>query len=179
MDDDFTPYSNDVDTLKENEMNQFRQESAKDRISRAVEHLKRSVCSLPTKVGEMKELLLNAIRELFGVRPSDKILRRYRELWHPTHIGLEPDFASNSPESSFPLEVLGETMMETESPEAKPLIKNYLDLCHTPSKRDSPEIDSVNPSNPCQANISNRLATPPLYMKVLQWFESETELLYR
>jgi len=37
---------------------------------------------LPEKIGELKEMLLNAISQLFGTRPSDKTLSKYRDLWH-------------------------------------------------------------------------------------------------
>lgn len=55
----------------------------------------------------MKEILIQAIVELFGVRPSDKTLNRYRELWHPDFIGEVEEIA------------LEETLQE-ENPDLEP-----------------------------------------------------------
>ncbi|WP_228016680.1 hypothetical protein [Synechocystis sp. LEGE 06083] len=71
---------------KENLVNQSRQKGAIERIKQGMEHLLETVKVLPRKVGELKELLLGAIKEIFGIRTSDKTLARYKEFWHPQFI---------------------------------------------------------------------------------------------
>jgi hypothetical protein len=71
---------------KENLVNQSRQKGAIERIKQGMEYLLETVKVLPRKVGELKELLLGAIKEIFGIRTSDKTLARYKEFWHPRYI---------------------------------------------------------------------------------------------
>ncbi|WP_228024075.1 MULTISPECIES: hypothetical protein [Synechocystis] len=73
---------------KENLVNQSRQKGAIERIKQGMEYLSETVKVLPRKVGELKELLIGAIKEIFGIRASDKTLARYKEFWHPQCIKL-------------------------------------------------------------------------------------------
>ena len=69
----------------ENKVNQKRQADAIERIKKAMKELKSSGSDLPSRVGEMKELLSSTIKKLFDIRPSDKTLNKYRNLWHPKY----------------------------------------------------------------------------------------------
>ena len=74
---------------KENIVNSKRQKDAYDRISQAFTHLKETRGILPKKIGELKTLLLETVSNLFGTRPSDKTLRKYRHLWHPKYRAVD------------------------------------------------------------------------------------------
>lgn len=67
---------------RENTVNLNRATESRERIVKAINYLKETVKQLPEKIGELKEMLLNAISQLFGTRPSDKTLSKYRDLWH-------------------------------------------------------------------------------------------------
>jgi hypothetical protein len=101
---------------KENLVNQSRQKGAIERIKQGMEHLLETVKVLPRKVGELKELLLGAIKEIFGIRTSDKTLARYKEFWHPQFIKLADLEISSLPPSavSEPEFIDGQTEVITE-----------------------------------------------------------------
>jgi regulator of replication initiation timing len=71
---------------KNNIVNLNRATESKERIVQAVNYLKEKFKQLPQKIGELKEMLLNAISELFSTRPSDKTLHKYKDLWHQKEI---------------------------------------------------------------------------------------------
>ncbi|MDJ0719006.1 MAG: hypothetical protein QNJ54_33070 [Prochloraceae cyanobacterium] len=140
---------------KENTVNENRQKSAIERIQQGVLYLKETLAELPKRAGEMKEALLGAIKKLFGVRPSDKTLYRYRELWLPEFI----------------------LPTEPKTPQSAPQAKQA--PCPTPAQNE-PEKDSHKTgSNPLSEAASQQSATPPLYMKVAMWASSQISLVYR
>jgi hypothetical protein len=101
---------------KENLVNQSRQKGAIERIKQGMEHLLETVKVLPRKVGELKELLLGAIKEISGIRTSDKTLARYKEFWHPQFMKLADLEISSLPPSvvSEPEFIDGQTEVITE-----------------------------------------------------------------
>jgi hypothetical protein len=155
-------------TAKENKVNDERQSQAIDRIKRGVEIVKEKLLQIPERVGEMKETLLRAIAELFGVRPSDKTLNRHRELWHPEFIGEKSEEAIAKDE---PLALDPEQPEHLPEPDIKP--------CHTPCKSEDSNGHKAIGINPLSEADSEKSATPPLYMKVLEWADQKAKLLYR
>jgi len=172
---------------KENKVNEERQMSAIDRIKQGVDSVKEKLLEIPEKVGEMKELLINAIKDLFGVRPSDQTLNRYPELWHPNFLreveiiilketpqedtlDLEPE----APPADAPQEGMSPDILQLETlPEAEH------SLCHT-----SPAVarqigQSAESLNPLPEERPSVYATPPLYMKVKVWASEQVSLIYQ
>jgi hypothetical protein len=74
---------------KENRVNVARQEQAITRLQKVVSYIQETVAVIPQKIGELKELLINTSRQLFGVTPSTRTLNRYKNYWHPTHQEYE------------------------------------------------------------------------------------------
>ena len=152
--------------IVENTVNKQRQNEAVERIVKAVAHLKQSLLELPKKVGEMKAALLRATSDLFRVRPSDKTLNRYRELWHPAFIGEKEGYLPSEahPEESETKTTTGEELFSTS--------------CHTPKEQPQKEVGNNVPSNSIPEVNSEKLATPPPYMKVKSWASDCTVFLY-
>jgi hypothetical protein len=150
---------------KENAVNNERQLSAVERIKRGVEFVKEQLIEIPLRVGQMKAALVQAIVELFGVRPSDKTLYRYRDLWHPQVIGeVEVVIVQ---EGTSPDRPQPETL-----PEAEP------SPCHTPQAVASENKQSAAPLKPLREEGSGVCATPPLYRKVNTWVSEQALLIY-
>jgi hypothetical protein len=156
---------------KENAVNNERQLSAVERIKRGVEFVKEKLIEIPQRVGEMKEALVNAIVELFGVRPSDKTLYRYRDLWHPQVIGeVEVVIVPEAPPE------------EVESPDIVPpdgLPEGHCEPCHTPLpvvQQNGRHAIALQPTPQAALEI---LCHTPLYMKVLDWVSGQARLMYR
>ncbi len=178
---------------KENKVNEERQMSAIDRIKRGVEFVKEKLSEIPKRVGEMKDALINAIVELFGVRPSDQTLSRYREFWHPDIIReveiiiLEEtpqfeetpqedtlDLEPEAPTSDAPQEDTSPDILQPETlPEAK------YSLCHTPPAVAQQNGQSAESVKPLLEEESSVYATPPLYMKVKAWAFEQARLIYQ
>jgi hypothetical protein len=172
---------------KENKVNEERQMSAIDRIKRGVEFVKEKLSEIPKRVGEMKDALINAIVELFGVRPSDQTLNRYREFWHPDIIGEveiiileetpqeEPlDLEPEAPTSDAPQEGASHNILQPEA-----LLEEEQSLCHTPpavAQQDGPSAERV---KPVPEGAKGVYATPPLYMKVKAWASEQVSLIYQ
>lgn len=171
---------------KENKINNERQQNAIDRIKTGVDFIKQKFVEIPERVGEMKELLINTIKDLFGVRPSDQTLNRYSGLWHPDCLKeveiiiLKESIKEEAPDIK-PEALRSDTFQESppsdcQWPEA--LQEEEYKLCHTPSAK--------TPQNGQQAELpkclleekSNVYATPPLYMKVRSWVSDQTALNY-
>jgi hypothetical protein len=148
---------------------------------------------MPKRVGEMKDALINAIVELFGVRPSDQTLNRYREFWHPDFIGeveiiiLEetPQFEETSQEEPLDLEPeapISDAPQENIlhnilQPEALP--EEEQSLCHTPHAVAQQNGQSAESLNPLPEERPSVYATPPLYMKVKAWASEQVSLIYQ
>lgn len=172
---------------KENKVNEERQMSAIDRIKQGVESIKEKLAEIPERVGEMKEMLINAIKELFGVRPSDQTLNRYPELWHPNFLReveiiiLEEtpqedtlDLEPEAPISDAPQEGTSPDILQPETlPEAEH------SLCHTPPVVAQQNGQSAESLNPVPEEKSSVYATPPLYMKVKAWASEQARLIYQ
>jgi hypothetical protein len=162
---------------KENKVNEERQMSAIDRIKRGVEFVKEKLSEIPKRVGEMKDALINAIVELFGVRPSDQTLSRYREFWHPDIIREVEIIILEEPEaptSDAPQEDVSHNILQ---PEVLP--EEEHSLCHTPqdvAQGNEPPSESLNPVLEERPSV---YATPPLYMKVKAWASEQVSLIYQ
>jgi len=172
---------------KENKVNEERQMSAIDRIKQGVDYVKEKLAEIPERVGEMKEMLINAIKDLFGVRPSDQTLNRYPELWHPNFLreveiiilketpqedtlDIEPE----APPADAPQEGTSPDILQPETlPEAKH------SLCHTPPVVAQQNGQSAESLNPVPEEESSVYATPPLYMKVKAWASEQLSLIYQ
>jgi hypothetical protein len=155
---------------KENKVNKNRQDSAVNRIKAGIAYLKEKLSELPKKVGELKIELLKAIQKLFGVRPSDKTLNKYKNLWHPSCIMTEEEKTTTTKETPVPQE-------EAKPPEPAPVKESK--PCPTPKQKPEKNGHSETPVNPIPAEESEELATPPLYMKVLFWAVNGVRLIYR
>jgi hypothetical protein len=90
---------------KNNIVNLNRATESKERIVQAVNYLKERFKQLPQKIGELKEMLLQALSELFSTRPSDKTLYKYKDLWHQKEI----EEKATEGTSSQSLETAGDT----------------------------------------------------------------------
>jgi hypothetical protein len=158
---------------KENLVNQTRQQEAVERIKGGMAQLMDTIKLIPTKVGELKDLLLEAITQLFGKRPSDKTLYRYKEYWHPDHIQTPASVSSDppatiivSPELVDDASTQPEVESDKQSPEPSPSKESS--LCHTPLEK-SPEIIEVHEQvKPLLDEDSSVSATPLRYMKVYE-----------
>jgi hypothetical protein len=172
---------------KENKVNEERQMSAIDRIKQGVDYVKEKLAEIPERVGEMKELLINAIKDLFGVRPSDQTLNRYPDLWHPNFLreveiiilketpqedtlDIEPE----APPADAPQEGTSPDILQPETlPEAEH------SPCHTPSAVAQQNGQSAESLNPLPEERPSVYATPPLYMKVKAWASEQVSLIYQ
>jgi len=176
---------------KENKVNDSRQFEAKERIKKAVEHLKTNLQRLPKKVGQMKEALLKALSELFNTHSSNTTLDKYKDLWHPKFVQVEEEpqtesTASPSTETSsietLPKETPSmESERETESADVihvEPLLEEYDKSSHTPpdvvpkKSRQEKQLESIKDKD------SEKKPTPPLYMKVKDWAKNKIPLTY-
>jgi hypothetical protein len=171
---------------KENNINTERQQSAIDRIKTGVDFIKEKLIEIPERVGEMKELLINAIKDLFGVRPSDQTLNRYPELWHPDFLREveivilgepaqeeAPDLKPDAPISDVPQEGTSPDILQPEA-----LLEVEYKLCHTPpavAQKTQPSAESLNPLLEEESSV---YAIPPLYMKVIKWASDQEVLNY-
>jgi len=174
---------------KENKINKERQQSAVERIIQGVEFIKEKLAEIPEKVGEMKELLVKVIIDLFGVRPSDQTLNRNKELWHPSLI-VEREVeiiilggqAEEQPEQQ-PEPNLIEALSPAPAPLPRPLEPEALQgedsgLCHTPPREDPKNSPQEKTPEALPAVESSVYATPPLYMKVRAWEAEGAKLIY-
>jgi hypothetical protein len=172
---------------KENKVNEERQMSAIDRIKQGVDYVKEKLLEIPEKVGEMKELLINAIKDLFGVRPSDQTLNRYPELWHPNFLReveiiiLEEtpqedtlDLEPEAPPADAPQEGTSPDILQ---PEVLP--EEEHSPCHTPQDVAQQNGHSAESLNPVPEERPSVYATPPLYMKVKAWASEQVSLIYQ
>ncbi len=138
---------------KENLVNLGRQDGAITRLQKAVIHIQETVAVIPKKIGELKELLVNTIRQLFGITPSTRTLNRYKNYWHPTHQGY------NLPEV---IEV--PAVPPAETPEL-PTSKDSEEKTPPPLNQaeNQPEEKTLEPST---GKDSEEKTLPPRYMKV-------------
>lgn len=150
---------------KENQVNRERQESAIERIKKGVEHIKEKLAEMPKRIGELKESLIKAIVELFGVRPSDKTLNRYRDIWYP-QLTVQKDIPQEETEAVAqdiqPEDPSGETELEEPAHnilqvEQRP--EEGFSLCHTPL---DVAQEALKPET-LHSKDSEELATPPIY----------------
>lgn len=150
---------------KENKVNKERQESAVSRIKAGINHLKETLTELPTKIGELKTALIDVIQKLFNVRPSDKTLRKYKDLWYPKHK------ETTTKES---------TVVENNTSKASnPIPVKESRVSPTPSENAEKNGHSVKAPKPVSAKQLNESAPPPSYMKVLVWAVNGVRLIYR
>ena len=156
-----------------NYQNDARQQQARDRIIQGVQWVREQLGTIPKRVGAMKDALTKAIVTLFGTRPSDKTLYRHRELWHPTLI-IESETEPNVEQKNTNPET------QTASPQpSKPTPNQASSLCHTPTESEiANEPISESLESPSEGEFE-KYATPPLYMKVKQWFSDGTVLIYQ
>jgi hypothetical protein len=156
---------------KENVVNQNRQEEALERIKQGMEHVIKTVKALPRKVGELKNALVEAITQLFGKRPSDKTLYRYKEWWHPQHIQQGEPEASGEENLPVMSPVLAKQQEnEPEIPDEPETLEasqgKGSGLCHTPYENWQKAEEAVTALKPLQEKDSGVCATPLRYMKV-------------
>ena len=167
---------------RENTVNNQRQEEAKNRIGQGLNYLQSKMSTLPKKVGEVKELLLKTLQELFGIRPSDKTLTKYRHLWHPKYIKVDLSVHEENHKSSNcscciaskPQVSLPEKKSEIEEKDipVKPS-KNS----HTPIRNSPKTHSSQNTLKPISINDIDKNSHTPLYKKVKNWFKERTKLI--
>lgn len=156
---------------KENAVNNERQLSAVERIKRGVEFVKEKLIEIPQRVGEMKEALVNAIVKLFGVRPSDKTLYRYRDLWHPQVIGeVEVVIVQKAP----PEEEVSPDILQPDG-----LPEGHCEPCHTLLPMVYQNGRHAIALQPAPKAAFEVLCHTPLYMKVLAWVSEQARLMYR
>jgi hypothetical protein len=186
---------------RENQVNKERQQSAVDRIKEGVDYLRRTLSELPRKVGEMKDALLETLSSLFGVRPSDKTLNKHKELWHPQFIleeeivvipdswqeiqeeEAEPETTGESvPEEngeSVPTPLAEEGNNETLSNRPEAAAEGKFEPCPTPLAEEGKNETVPNRPEAAAEGGFPESATPPFYMKVRAWAESQTPLTYQ
>jgi hypothetical protein len=123
----------------------------------------------------MKALLINAIKDLFGVRPSDQTLNRYQDLWHPDIIReieiiiLEEtpqfeetpqedtlDLEPEAPPADAPQEGTSHNILQLEV-----LSEAEHSLCHTPQDVAQQNGQSPESLNPVPEERPSVYATPP------------------
>lgn len=140
---------------KENVVNQSRQEEAIDRIKEGVNYVIETVKVLPRQVGEWKRALVEAIIKLFGKRPSDETLYRYKEWWHPQHIKLaRPESSSQSSEA-----VSVQTGVTTEKGKNRTLTENGVE---PKAEQDSQKVEprvAVNSSKAMETELDTQLSS--------------------
>ena len=156
---------------KKNVVNQSRQEEALERIKQGMDYVIKTVKVLPRKVGELKNALVEAITQLFGKRPSDKTLYRYKEWWHPQYIQLgnpEPSGEEKapviSPVSETKQQIEQEVQDKLETSEASQ--GNGSELCHTPPENSQKIEKEATAPKALEEKDSSVCATPLRYMKV-------------
>lgn len=177
---------------RENQVNNERQQGAISRIKRGVEFLQETLQYLPRRVGEMKDALVNTISHLFGVRPSDKTLYRYQDLWHPSTFITEVEVVMVSETLEIPVTEPAEreVVILPEIPEAaakepagvqqlEPAPGEQLSPCPTPTDRLPEDRLEGSGANPLLEAHFAESATPSLYMKVLFWASGQERLIYR
>jgi phage-related tail protein len=130
----------------ENKTNEKRQTDAIERIKAAMEHIKSTYSKLPEQVTEMKELLLQALKELFNVRASDQTLVKHKNLWHPKFK------AEHSPE------LLEQKLLEETQQEQKP--EEDLSECPTTSDETSKNESGAETPEPSPSKESQKFAPP-------------------
>lgn len=157
---------------RENKINDERQQGAISRIKRGVEFLQETLQQLPRRVGEMKAALITAIAHLFGVRPSDKTLYRYQDLWHPRTFITELEVVIVPETPPVPVTEPVEAQQPETSPGEQP------SPCPTPSAAIPENGQSANGVQPLPEAHPAESAPPPLYMKVLLWASGPARLLY-
>jgi regulator of replication initiation timing len=156
---------------KENPVNSQRQKKAVERIKVAVEYVLETIQEIPQKIGEMQKMLQTIIKEQFGVRASDKTLRKYRNEWYPQLVREKPQKeAKKSPEKVYETEP---DPWETEKEEShnrvqpEPLPGGEERIGPTPPdvvrETESPE----KALKPLAEKGLEELAPPPPYMKVI------------
>ena len=166
---------------KENKINTERQQNAIDRIKTGVDFIKEKLIEIPERVGEMKELLINAIKDLFGVRPSDQTLNRYPELWHPDFLREVEIVILREPAPAKDEALISDTPQDSESPDSQQpeaFQQAEYTLCHTPAAQNQQNGQQVESPNCLLEKESSVYATPPLYMKVNKWASDQTVLNY-
>jgi hypothetical protein len=158
--------------VKENVVNRTRQEEAVARIKQGMDYVRQTMAVLPSKVGAMKDLLLEAIYRLFGKRTSDSTLSRYREYWHPDYVSVTSPpvgesssaIIDNDDNDSASIEAIeSEIDLDVENMELSS--KNS---CHTPSESLLSTQDEKDISKPLSEESCSFYATPPPYMKVAE-----------
>lgn len=149
----------------ENKTNEKRQTDAIERIKAAMEHIKSTYSELPERVMDMKELMLQTIKELFNVRASDKTLVKHKNLWHPKFK------AEHSPE------LLEQEIQKETQPESKP----EEDLSECPTTNDETPKNEPEPKTPepTPSKETKKFAPPECYMKVREWAEKKIRLIYQ
>jgi hypothetical protein len=163
---------------KENKINNERQQSAIDRIKTGVDYVKEKLLEIPEKVGEMKELLINAIKDLFGVRPSDQTLNRYPELWHPDFL-REVEIVIIEEQSQEEVSDLKSEEPPSNEKQAETVSDEEYSLCHTSSGENQQNGHQAESLEGLLEKESRDSATPPLYMKVIIWASGRTNLTYQ
>jgi hypothetical protein len=68
---------------------------------------------------------------------------------------------------------------ETNSSKPEPSVHEESEICHTPSSQRETNYPAENTSKVSPEADSKNSATPPLYMKVKQWFSQGIVLLYQ
>ncbi len=166
--------------VKENKVNNDRQLNAIERIKQGVEYVKEKLAKIPKRVGEMKEILIQAIVELFGVRPSDKTLNRYRELWHPDLIEEVITLEESLQEETQDLEPKAITLDASHNIlQSEVLPETEHSPCHTPQDVTQQNGHRAKVLKPLSEKPSQKSATPPLYMKVKVWAKEQVRLIYQ
>ena len=170
---------------KENKVNHERQVQAVERIKAGMKYLRETLEQLPRRVGQMKEALIEAICSLFGLRPSDKTLNKYRELWHPKFNFEEEEVIVTEEVQTEVTEIINQEVEQPE--EVSPTPELVTDLAsETNSKKTGPtplnkskneaQLESESKSVP--VTDTEFSALPPLYMKVSEWAKAGTVLEY-
>ncbi len=181
---------------RENKVNNKRQEEAKNRIGQGINYLHNTMSVLPKKVGEVKELLLKTLQELFGVRPSDKTLTKYRHLWHPKYIeiDLSVDEENHNNQSNCSCCVISksvvsvaDTKLESHNSKANASeieLKGGDAIQEEPFKNSPTPFSILNKSHsnkngtkPISSNDQRKNSLTPLYKKVKNWFEMGVKLV--
>lgn len=172
---------------RENKVNDKRQQSAVERIKCGVEYVKQNLAIIPKRVGEMKKALIRAIIDLFGVRPSDSTLSRYRDLWHPDFLGeVEIPIPEETPQKEAndlePEGLTAATARESQSPDilqAETIREEEPSPCHTPRHVVQPNGQQEESLESFAGEPSENLCHTPLYMKVKLWISGQARLIFQ